>query len=389
MFKNRNLLIVSLILTVNTLGYGIIIPVLFSYSQKYGLSVFQNGLLFAVFSLFQFLSTPIIGRASDKYGRKPLLVISLAGTALSFFMMAFAPNAIFLFIARALDGITAGNVPVASAVISDTTSPKDRARAFGIISGAFNFGFIFGPLISALTVSKSAALPFIIAGVIAAVSVLMTILFLPETNKFMGTASKEKLFDFVQLSRELFNPNIGRILLITLLYSTAFGMFIYAFQPFSIQILKLTSSQISTIFVVFGVVGLIMQFFGIPFVTKKFGVRHVYVYSFVLMTLAFALLFGVRSMLPFIIVSIMLSMANSAIFPMSQTILSEASDKTEQGSVQGLNSSYMSLGQIIGPIMAGTIAVIAIPYPFLFGAVLVVFCYFIAKNHFGAMKLKA
>src|SRR5262245_35514333 len=125
MFKNRNLFIIALIMVVNALGYGIIIPILYSYSVKYGLNDFQNGLLFATFSLCQFLSTPVIGRLSDKYGRKPLLVISLLGTAGSFLLMAFAPNFIFLFVARALDGLTAGNIPVASAVISDTTKPEE------------------------------------------------------------------------------------------------------------------------------------------------------------------------------------------------------------------------------------------------------------------------
>ena len=121
--ENRNLAIIAVIAVVNALGYGIIIPILYSYSRKFGLSDFQNGLLFALFSLCSFLSTPLIGRLSDKYGRKPLLVISITGTAISFIIAAFAPSAIFLFLARALDGITAGNIPVASAVISDTNPP--------------------------------------------------------------------------------------------------------------------------------------------------------------------------------------------------------------------------------------------------------------------------
>src|SRR4051812_9346343 len=105
MFKtNRNLFIIALIALVNMLGYGIIIPILYAYSKKYGLSDFQNGLLFAIFSICQFISTPIIGRLSDKYGRRPMLLFSIIGTAASFFLMAFAPNALFLFFARALDG---------------------------------------------------------------------------------------------------------------------------------------------------------------------------------------------------------------------------------------------------------------------------------------------
>ena len=141
---SRNVLIVALIALVNMLGYGIIIPILYAYSKKFGLTDFQNGLLFASFSIGQFIATPIIGRLSDKYGRRPLLLVSIIGTAISFFMMAFAPSAIFLFLARLLDGLTAGNIPVAFAVVSDSTKPEERAKAFGLIMAALNFGFVFG-----------------------------------------------------------------------------------------------------------------------------------------------------------------------------------------------------------------------------------------------------
>src|SRR6266700_4471035 len=186
MMKNRNLFIIALIALVNMLGYGIVIPILYAYSKKYGLSDFQNGLLFAMFSICQFISTPIIGRLSDKYGRRPLLLISIAGTAVSFFTMAFAPNALFLFIARALDGLTAGNIPVAFAVISDSTKTEERAKAFGLIGSAFSFGFIFGPAISALTLGFGASVPFIIAGIITIIAAVLTAVYLPETNQHMG-----------------------------------------------------------------------------------------------------------------------------------------------------------------------------------------------------------
>src|SRR5258708_19075837 len=204
MFKNnRNLLIIALIATVNALGYGIIIPILYSYSKRFGLSDLGNGLLFSLFSLCQFLSTPVIGRFSDRYGRKPLLVISLIGTVISFLTMAFAPSVIFLFIARALDGLTAGNIPVATAVISDTTKPEDRAKGFGIIGAAFGFGFIAGPAISALTVGINPSLPFIIAAIVTAISVIITWAFLPETNKHMGQVTHNKLFDFPKLAKSV------------------------------------------------------------------------------------------------------------------------------------------------------------------------------------------
>ncbi|MEK7551691.1 MAG: MFS transporter, partial [Patescibacteria group bacterium] len=281
MLKNRNLLIIALIAVVNALGYGIIIPILYSYSVKFGLSDFQNGLLFSLFSICQFLATPIIGRLSDKYGRRPLLMISIAGTAVSFFMTAFAPNAIILFLARALDGITAGNIPVASAVISDTTKPKDRAKGFGVIGASFGFGFIFGPAISALTVGIDAAVPFIIAGIISTIAVILTYLFLPETNKHIGEVKKGKLFDFSKLVHAAIDPNVGTTLLIMLVYSFSFGMLLYAFQPFSVKALGLSANEISGLFTLFGVVGLVTQIVFLPKITKILGDKKTFVFSLI------------------------------------------------------------------------------------------------------------
>lgn len=389
MFKqNRNLLIIALIAIVNALGYGIIIPILYSYSQRFGLSDFQNGLLFATFSLCQFISTPIIGRLSDKYGRKPLLILSISGTALSFFLMAFAPNAIFLFIARALDGITAGNIPVASAVITDTTKPEDRAKGFGIIGASFGFGFIFGPAVSALTVGINPALPFIIAAVISIIAVVMTALFLPETNKHIGELKHDKLFDFAKLFHALMKETIGATLLLTLVYFTAFSMFIYGFQSASVKSFHMSANQISIVFTVFGILGLISQLFTISRVTKAFGIKRTFMGSLIWIAIVFVAMFFTRTITEFVIANIALGLVNSFIQPLSQTILSEETDAKEQGEMQGLNASYMSIGQIIGPILAGIAATYSVRAPFIGASLLIVICFFLSFEIFAHLPRK-
>lgn len=389
MFKqNRNLLIIALIAIVNALGYGIIIPILYSYSQKYGLSDFQNGLLFATFSLCQFLSTPIIGRLSDKYGRRPLLILSISGTAVSFLLMAFAPSAIFLFIARALDGITAGNIPVASAVITDTTKPEDRAKGFGIIGASFGFGFIFGPAISALTVGINSALPFIIAAIISIIAVVMTAIFLPETNKHIGQVKHDKLFDLAKLFHALMKETIGATLLLTLVYFTAFSMFIYGFQSASVKSFHMSANQISIVFTVFGVLGLISQLFTISRVTKLFGVKRTFMGSLIWIAIVFVLMFFTRNITEFIIANIALGLVNSFIQPLAQTILSEETDAKEQGEMQGLNASYMSIGQIAGPILAGIAATYSVRAPFIGASILIVICYFLSFEIFAHLPRK-
>lgn len=376
MLKNRNLFIIALIAVVNALGYGIIIPILYSYSLKYGLSDFENGLLFAVFSICQFASTPIIGRLSDKYGRKPLLVASISGTALSFFMMAWAPNVFFLFLARALDGITAGNIPVASAVISDTTEPKERAKGFGIIGASFGFGFIFGPAISALTVGYSAALPFIIAGVISTLAVIITAIFLPETNKHIGQVQKSKLFDFAKMWHILFDPNVGITLLINLFFFLAFACAIfYGFQPFVIKVLHLNESQNALLFTLFGVVGLISQLFVVQRISKFFGLKKAFSISIFFSAVSFIVMFVSRSLPLFIVGSIILALFNGIVQTLTPTILSRETDEKSQGTILGLNASYMSIGQIFGPLLGGTLATIAVPLPLLAGSLILLICF--------------
>jgi len=363
----KNLWIIALIAIVNALGYGIIIPVIYSYSRNFGMSDFESGLLFSVFSVFQFIATPIIGRLSDAYGRRPLLLLSLFGTALSFFTMAFAQNAAWLFVARALDGITAGNIPVALAVISDTTEPKDRAKGFGIIGASFGFGFTFGPAISALTLHLGLSAPFIIAGFISLVAFVLTALFLPETNMHKGKVVSRHMFDFRHLFHALVDPAIGKTLSISFLVMLAFSIYIYAFQPMAVNVLHLTAQQIAIVFTMTGVVGLISQGVIIPKVIKMFSERKVLVSSLVVSTI-FILLFVTHSYIFFIGVIMVQALSNGFANPVLQSLLSREADQKSQGSIMGVNASYQSIGQIIGPVIGGALSTYFIPLPFLAAA---------------------
>lgn len=388
MFKNRNLFIIAFIAVVGTTGYGIVVPLLYSYSKKFGLSDFDNGLLFSLFSICQFFATPLIGRMSDTYGRRPLLIISLIGTAISFFMMAFAQNAFWLYLSRALDGVTAGNFSVASAVIFDSTTEKDRVKGFGIISAAFNFGFVFGPAIAGLSVGWRPDIPFIIAGIITILAVLLTFFFLPETNKHMGKEQKGKLFDFAKLYHVLFDRSVNISLLVSLLYFFAFFVFIYAFSPFCKKVLLLSDVQLSLIFVLFGTVGLIAQTFLIDRMVKWLGIKRLLSFALLGTAISFALLFVSHSLAVFIAVSMLLSFANAFVPPIIQAILSKETDEESQGTIMGVNSSYQSIGQIVGPIAGGLFATISIPTPFLAGGFFALLCYFLSFRIFSSPALK-
>lgn len=381
MFKNRNLLVVAAIAVVNALGYGIIIPILYPYSQHFGLSDFQNGLLFSLFSLAQFIATPIIGRLSDKYGRKPLLLVSLIGTAVSFLMMAFAQSAAMLFVARALDGITAGNIPVASAVISDTTAPKDRARGFAIIGASFGFGFAFGPAISSFTVGLGQSVPFLIAAAVTTVAILLTAFVLTETNTHEHEVAHGKLFDFKRLLTALTDEAVGKTLTLSLLYAFAFGIYIYAFQPFANKSLGMSAQMVAITFTAIGVVGFIAQIFVIPQILKRMSEQRLLIYSLYTMTSMFLIMFILRNPYHFIIAAMIFAFANSFAAPLIQTFLSKEADAKSQGTILGLNASYMSVGLIFGPIIGGALATFSLASPFLAAAA------FIGTGIFLAYKI--
>jgi MFS family permease len=377
MKQSRTLWIVALIALVNMLGYGIIIPLLYGYSKKFGLSDFENGLLFAIYSVCQFFATPIIGRWSDKYGRRPMLLLSIIGTALSFFVMAFAPNAAFLFIARAVDGLTAGNIPVVFAVISDSTKPEERAGAFGFIGSAFNFGFVFGPAIAALTIAIHPALPFILAGGVTIIAAALTALYLPETNMHMGEVKQQKLFDFPGMFRALFDPAVGATLLISFVFFLAFACsLIYGFQPFTLNVLHITEAQNALLFTLFGAVGLIAQTFLVAPISKVLGMKKAFSSGIVGTALAFIVMFFSHSVWMFAIAIIILSLVNNVVQTLIPTILSQEVDQKSQGTMMGINASYQSLGMILGPLLGGAVAAISIASTFLVGAVLVFSCLF-------------
>lgn len=145
---NRIFWITALIAFINSLSFTILIPIIYLYGKQFGLNDFQTSLLFSTYSIAQFFATPVIGKLSDRFGRKPLLIISLAGTVIANTIAGTATTATLLFLARFLDGITGGNASVAQAVISDVSSQKNRAQAFGIYGAAMGLGFIVGPVMS-------------------------------------------------------------------------------------------------------------------------------------------------------------------------------------------------------------------------------------------------
>ncbi|HSW89315.1 MAG TPA: MFS transporter [Patescibacteria group bacterium] len=376
--KQRSLWIISLVAVVNALGYGIIIPLQYSYVARFGINTFLIGVLFSAFSLAQFISTPIIGRLSDRFGRKPMLVYSVLGTAVSFFLMAIAQSAPIVFLARILDGISGGNISVAQAVMSDLTTPQERAKWFGILGASFGFGFVFGPAIGGVLSNISLAAPFYFAAAISLVCALLSAFVLKESLVKENIEHKAiaAMFNLRHLVDALFEPFIGLLLISSFIATFAFSIFILAFQKFTNDILLLSPSNISLLFVIFGVIGLIMQGFGVGKLVKKFGEIPLLIAGVIITTLSFVIMGFSHTFHMFIFASIVMAIGNSFLLPLLTALLSKHARKEDQGGILGINQSYASLANIIGPLVGGALAVHSVSSSFFAAAGILVLMFF-------------
>lgn len=368
---------VASIAFINSVSFTIIIPVLYPYAKQFGLTDFQASLLTTAYSLSQFFATPVLGQLSDRWGRKPVLVISLLGTVVSNMVAAISGIPWLLFGARILDGITGGNNSVAQAVVSDITSPEQRTQAFGIYSGLFRLGFVAGPplsyvaqLVPPLRVGQwavsSLGMSFLVSGAIALIAALLCFIFLPETQAEKADSepaksepatpksnTHPKKVSFSALFTALGRPVVGRILLMTFLNGFTFTIFTFAFQPFFINVLGQDAKNLAIAFVAFGLLAFVSQVFALEPLRKRFSIVNVLVGALIARGLLFMLMPALPNIAAFSVLLGFFGLVNAFPMPLIDSILSTRSDQREQGEILGLNASYLSISNAIGPAVSG------------------------------------
>ncbi len=351
---NRSFWIIALINLINSLSFTILIPTIYQYGQEFQLSDIETSFLFAIFSIAQFFATPIIGKLSDRFGRKPLLIISLIGTVIGNFLAGTAPNAFVLFFARFLDGVTGGNVSVAQAVISDVTTPENRAKGFGIFGASLGLGFVLGPVLSLVAQQRSLGTAFLVSSAVAAIALVLTIFFLPETLTQKAEPTTN-IFDLGlrDLIKGLTFPKVGILFVINFCVGTTFTLFTFAFQPYYLQVLHQDTKSLTLLFFAIGIVGVLVQLFGVKLMTKYIGLVQILYLGLFFRSLSFLLMPIVPDIHFFLIISTLFSLFNSLVQPMISTLISLNTSPEEQGKMSGLNASYLSAANGIGPIIAG------------------------------------
>lgn len=364
--------IITLVAFINAVSFTIIIPVLYPYAKQFGLSDFQASLLTTAYAASQFIGTPILGRLSDRLGRKPLLILSLLGTVAANLTASLAPFAWLLFAARALDGLTGGNNSIAQAIISDTTNPDQRTKAFGIFGATFRLGFVAGPPLSFLAQQlptlpgvSSLGMSFVVSAAIALLATILCALCLPETHQ---VCEEFKLqwsdFKFGRILRSLQNPRFGRTFLVTFLSGFTFTIFTFAFQPFFLNILNQTPGRLALLFAVFGVIGFMTQVFALDPLRARFNIVNILAFMLAARGVCFLLIPTFPTIQAFVLITVVFAAVNSFPLPLIESILSLRSGSREQGEVLGTNASFLSLSNAIGPATAGLLVSFGYGVPF-------------------------
>ena len=353
--------LIALIALINSISFTIIIPLLYPYAKQFGLSDFQASLLTTAFALSQFFGTPILGKLSDRLGRKYILVFSLAGTVVANLLASIAGVAWLLYAARILDGLTGGNTSVASAVISDITTPQQRPKAFGIFGATFRLGFVIGPVLSyfaqqlpTLPGVSSLGMSFLVSAGIAAFASLLTLFFLPETTTTQGNFKLSwNDFAFGKIAKSAARPRLGNLFILTFLSGSTFTIFTFAFQPFFLNVLNQDAKGLAIMFALVGILGFISQVFALESLSKRFNLINIIAVSLALRGITFLLMPTFPTYGAFIVIMVIFGIVNSFPMPLIDTVLSLNSNNQEQGEILGINSSYLSMSNAIGPVISG------------------------------------
>jgi MFS family permease len=370
--------ITALIAFINAVSFTILIPILYPYAKQFGLSDFEASLLTTVYAVAQFFATPVLGRLSDVMGRKPLLMISLLGTVIANTIASLAPVAWLLFAARIFDGLTGGNSSIATAVISDITPPQERSKAFGWYDAAFRSGFIMGPgisyvmqLVPPLPGVSRLGMSFMASAMMAFIALILTLFVLPETlSQRQVLKLNWQIFGLQKIASAIQRPKLGRAFLLTFLSGFTFTIFAFAFQPFFINVLKQDAKNLAILFTFIGVMGVLTQIFLVGWLTKRFNLANLLAGAIGLRAGVFLLIPLVPTVWGFISLAAVLGMANSFPMPLLNSILSLNSSDKEQGEILGINSSFLSISNALGPFFAGLLVSVSYQMPFWVASVL-------------------
>lgn len=363
--RRSPLLVIFITVFIDLIGFGIVIPVLPFYVEgtTFNASPRVVGLLFASYSIMQLIFTPILGRLSDRYGRRPVLFLSLLGTGAGFLILGFATTVWMLFVGRIIDGITGGNISTAQAYIADVTTPENRAKGMGMIGAAFGLGFIFGPAIGGILSRWGIHIPFLFAAALAFGNAILLYFTLPETvtrDQRARASSAEAVTRgrWSLLLKAMGQSRLALILSIYFLFVVAFSVMTTSFGLFTLYRFGYDAHDTGWLFVFVGVIGAIVQGGLIGRLVRKFGEIPLIIAGALLFAASLFVIpltspqTGVATLL---LVGATFAVGNSLATPSLTGLASKSAGRSEQGSVLGVTQSVASLARTVGPLVSSAL----------------------------------
>lgn len=391
--REKPLLVAFLTMFADLLGFGIIIPISAFYAESLGASPTQVTLLGASYSFMQFLFAPVWGRLSDRYGRRPIILISVFISVLGYIIFGTSNSLPILFFARMLAGFGAANIATVQAVVSDVTTAENRAKGMGIIGAAFGLGFIVGPAIGGLASQWGNHAPPLIAAAISAINFVFAFVFLKETLNAKSTSHQHmRRLSLSTLRHAYSQVNIGYLVTINLVFYTGFAMMEQVISLFIESVLKGQVDQIiagtgasysdaakltAYFLVSAGVVSTVIQGGLIGRLSKKYGERRLLLSGLMVASIGMIAT-------PHLITTVSLGWilfgggliaVGSALYgPSVISLLTRSVQADEQGGTLGLLHSCAAMGRILGPASAGILFEINSSLPFIASGLLVALC---------------
>ncbi|HEU5228615.1 MAG TPA: MFS transporter [Ktedonobacteraceae bacterium] len=376
------LFLMALTILIDFTGFGLILPLLPFWAQRLGANPVGVGLILTVYALAQFIFTPLLGRLSDRYGRKPIIFTSLLIEGASLALSAIAWSLPILLLARFIGGLGASNIGSAQAVVSDVTAPQERAKGMGLIGASIGLGFVIGPALGGVLAPLGPAVPFWAATGVAALNALLVLLFLPETlnrQAVEGGSGHTRGGLLAGITSVLHYPVVVRLIVINLIFTIAFTAMEATFPLFTQHTFRWGAAQNGYIFTYVGIIIVIMQGGLVGQLVKRWKEQAIMIAGLVMLAVGLTLLAFSTQLAILLIALGILSAGDGAVTPLISTLLSFASPAEAQGETLGLAQGVGGLGRIVGPVAAGSAYAFGGPaMPFIAGGSLVLLAAVIA-----------
>lgn len=360
-------------------GIGLIIPIMPEYLDTFGVAGQALGTLIATFALAQFLFSPLFGQLSDRYGRKKLIIIGLVIFGLSQLVFGLAPSLWVLYVARFFSGLGAAFlIPPMMAFVADITTYEERGKGMGLLGASMSLGFMVGPGFGGFLAEVSLQFPFYIATIVALAAAGISFVALPNVAPTIEVAPAKRENLLQQMKRSTYTPYFV-MLLVMFIFAFGLANFQSTIALYVDKKYQFTPKEIAVLITIGGFVGVIVQTFVIDKLFKRFGEMKVILVNLLVSAAAMIGILFVSTFWTILIVSAIFFTAASLLRPAINTLISKLAGD-EQGFAAGMNNAYMSLGNMIGPALAGILFDIDMSFPYIAGTAILITCFFIANT---------